>query len=601
MTFADDTGCNIYRAIYTFNNNAYDELGNYTSESYNITYERGIPTERKYAVFNGSDSKIVLPDDFVPISGNFAISLLIYINREIDIPQVILEFKNGCGLSFPKSTGYDGSSCIVAQYENAPYKNLASGSRLLVDNWYHIVANFDVGTSCELYIDGIKQINNIEGFMTSQNNTIGARRSQWGTANFKGKLGNLIIYNGKLNQNAIAKLFSESNKELKLPYTGNVNNFVDTYGLQSVKSQPFANQELSKNNAEMLKHYLYQKHKENIKTSRQRELTNKSITVKGYTMKLWYTTYGTKPSEGRSLWISMHGGGTASASTNDNQWNNQKILWRPSEGVYVAPRAVFNSWNMWSTGINVDLFEHLIESMIVIEDVNPNKVYIVGYSAGGDGVYALGTRMADRWAGCLMGAGHPGTSTATSLLNTPFAIYMGGDDSRFQRNDIAKQWKKEFIKLKNDNPSGYDNKCEIIAGKGHSDVGGDANRGISWLETKTRNPRPEYIIWKLDYFTYNRFYWIYLDFPRSNSKITARMSNQKRENQTITLITTNVVGIIRIRLDDEMFDLDSNIKVVKDGNIVFNSVPKRTVNTLLKTILERGDPSSIFSAEIVIN
>ena len=58
---------------------------------------------------------------------------------------------------------------------------------------------------------------------------------------------------------------------------------------------------------------------------------------------------------------------------------------------------------MWSTGINVDLFEHLIESMIVIEDVNPNKVYIVGYSAGGDGVYALGTRMADRWAGCLMG------------------------------------------------------------------------------------------------------------------------------------------------------------------------------------------------------
>ena len=39
--------------------------------------------------------------------------------------------------------------------------------------------------------------------MTSQNNTIGARISQWGTANFKGKLGNLIIYNGKLNQNAI--------------------------------------------------------------------------------------------------------------------------------------------------------------------------------------------------------------------------------------------------------------------------------------------------------------------------------------------------------------------------------------------------------------
>jgi len=143
----------------------------------------------------------------VPISGRFAISLLIYIDRELSPPQVVLEFKNGCGLNFPESNNFNGMNCIVAQYGNGSSKNLASGSRLLANNWYHIVANFDVGKSCELYIDGIKQRNSISGYMTSQNNTIGARVSQWGAAHFKGKLGNLIIYNCKLNQNDVTKRY----------------------------------------------------------------------------------------------------------------------------------------------------------------------------------------------------------------------------------------------------------------------------------------------------------------------------------------------------------------------------------------------------------
>jgi dienelactone hydrolase len=38
------------------------------------------------------------------------------------------------------------------------------------------------------------------------------------------------------------------------------------------------------------------------------------------------------------------------------------------------------------------------EQMMMAEamlDVNPNKVYVMGYSAGGDGVWRLAPRMAD--------------------------------------------------------------------------------------------------------------------------------------------------------------------------------------------------------------
>ena len=64
-------------------------------------------------------------------------------------------------------------------------------------------------------------------------------------------------------------------------------------------------------------------------------------------MPFWYAEYGNAPFGERSLWISMHGGGGTTQQFNNGQWNNQKRLYRPTEGIYVAPRAPWNAWNMW--------------------------------------------------------------------------------------------------------------------------------------------------------------------------------------------------------------------------------------------------------------
>ena len=64
-------------------------------------------------------------------------------------------------------------------------------------------------------------------------------------------------------------------------------------------------------------------------------------------LPFWYTAYGNAPFGDRSLWISMHGGGGTTHKVNDGQWNNQKHLYKPAEGIYVAPRAPWNAWNMW--------------------------------------------------------------------------------------------------------------------------------------------------------------------------------------------------------------------------------------------------------------
>lgn len=53
-------------------------------------------------------------------------------------------------------------------------------------------------------------------------------------------------------------------------------------------------------------------------------------------MKFDYRVFGEKPADGRSLYISMHGGGNAPEALNTQQWQNQIRLYEPAEGVYVA-------------------------------------------------------------------------------------------------------------------------------------------------------------------------------------------------------------------------------------------------------------------------
>src|SRR5690606_6946618 len=115
----------------------------------------------------------------------------------------------------------------------------------------------------------------------------------------------------------------------------------------------------------------------------------------------------------------------APAAVNDGQWENQKHLYSLKEGIYVAPRAPTNTWDLWHQEHIDSMLRRLIENMVAIEDVNWNRVYLMGYSAGGDGVYQLAPRMSDTWAAAAMMAGHPNETSARGLRNVPFALQVG--------------------------------------------------------------------------------------------------------------------------------------------------------------------------------
>jgi poly(3-hydroxybutyrate) depolymerase len=79
-------------------------------------------------------------------------------------------------------------------------------------------------------------------------------------------------------------------------------------------------------------------------------------------------------------------------------------------------------------------------------------VYLMGYSAGGDGVFQLAPRMADRFAAAAMMAGHPNETKPLGLRNLPFAMLYGRRRQAVQPQRRASGGGCELAKLRTPTP-----------------------------------------------------------------------------------------------------------------------------------------------------
>ena len=360
--------------------------------------------------------------------------------------------------------------------------------------------------------------------------------------------------------------------------------------------RPFARVPLTKADAAAARELVWQTHAARIRTDRADEVKDRLIRDGKLEMRFVTKTFGAKPAGGRSLWISMHGGGNAAKRVNDGQWENQKKLYTVEEGVYLAPRAPTDTWNLWHEPHIDRMFGRLIEDLVVFEDVNPNRVYLLGYSAGGDGVYQLAPRMADRWAAAAMMAGHPNGVSLLSLRNVPFALQVGAIDSAYNRNKVAREYGEQLDMLRKADPQGYAHLVKVHEGKGHwMDL--EDKAALPWMAKFTRNPVPERVVWKQTGQPHDRSYW--LAVPPSEAK-GATLVVAARSGQTIDLSTVEGVATVVVRLDDRLADLDRPVEVRHAGKALYAGPAPRTIAVMLKTLAGRGDPSLIFDAEVSV-
>jgi len=325
--------------------------------------------------------------------------------------------------------------------------------------------------------------------------------------------------------------------------------------------------------------------------ARATEMKNNLITLGDKSMRLLTRVFGAVPADGRSLWISMHGGGGAPAQVNDQQWQNQIRLYQPPEGLYIAPRAPTNNWNLWHEGHIDDLFDRLIENCVLLAGVNPDKVYLMGYSAGGDGVYQLAPRMADRFAAAAMMAGHPNDASPLGLRNLPFAIFSGAEDAAYRRNKVAAEWAAKLDVLAQQDPGAYPHRLNIYPGLGHWMNGNDAE-AVPWMAKLTRNPWPEKVVWCQSGRLHERFYWLALPAGTAKPGLTIRAG---AAHNVITIDSPEVTRLT-LRLHDRLVDLDQPLKVLLNGKTVFDGMVPRQADAILKSLQQRSDPHSAATA-----
>lgn len=361
--------------------------------------------------------------------------------------------------------------------------------------------------------------------------------------------------------------------------------------------------------------------------SRIEEVENCIMCYGDVKMRYGLQIFGKPDEKGYPLYICLHGGGQSDTpDINNSQWNHMYIYYTKGvkNGVYINPRGVRDTWDTHANPESYPLYDRLIENMILFKNVDPNRVYILGFSAGGDGVYMVAPRMADRFAAANMSAGHHNGTSVTNMYNTPFQLQVGELDTAYNRHRVTVEYDLKLDQLHKQYNGGYIHNVYVHYQKGHNFydnslelqrviadneawLNGDETKAtkeedtnaIHFLDRYTRNPLPERIVWDLGNRAELRkttsFYWLKAAKTVQEGEIVA--SFHKNTNTVVIERATDGIDF-SILLNEEMVNLFSPITVITPKG-TFQVKAQVSPELIWETTRERGDVNYQFAAEIV--
>lgn len=313
--------------------------------------------------------------------------------------------------------------------------------------------------------------------------------------------------------------------------------------------------------------------------------------VSPYTVK----TVGTRPANGWALFVAMHGGGGAPQEVNDSQWKQMQRYYRdhPEAGgyLYVALRAPNNTWNGFYTDYVYPLAANLVRQFLLFGDVDPNKVFLMGYSHGGYGAFAIGPKMPDRFAAIhASGANLADGAVADTLRNTLFTCMIGEQDTAHGRIERCREFATEIKRLRGDRNDVYPVTVQIVADHPHSGL--PDRDSIAEMYPAMRNPVPRELTWVMTDQVIRDFFWVHVAAPDRGQRLDVTC----RDN-TVTATTTPRIATASILLDARLVDFTRPVTLVLNDKASKHKL-RPSLRTLCQTLQRRGDPELAFSAEI---
>ncbi len=307
-------------------------------------------------------------------------------------------------------------------------------------------------------------------------------------------------------------------------------------------------------------------------------------------------TVGKRPANGWGLFIAMHGGGGTTQEFNDSQWRRMQTYYRdhPEVGgyIYIALRAPNNTWNGFYTGYTYPLIQNLLRQFMLFADVDPNKKFIMGYSHGGYGAFAIGPKMPDYFAAIHSSASSlaDGANPAT-LRNTVFTTMVGSKDTMYGRYKNIVNFQKEIQMLRGNRTDIYPVTVQIIANHPHSGLP-DRDK-IAEMYANVRNPVPSELTWRLSDNVIHDFFWLRTNVPKAGMSMNTSI-------QKNNIVAQTNLAEASILLDSRLIDFKKPVVLELNGKKSTHKL-KPSLRIFCQTMEERGDPELAFTTKMVLD
>lgn len=335
-------------------------------------------------------------------------------------------------------------------------------------------------------------------------------------------------------------------------------------------------------------------------------------------MQFKIITKGEKPKDGWPAYINIHGSGPV-----DREYSIHSKRHRHFHGKVVVPKSPHKNMPApkgKKAGIWRHCFVPAIEAMatdlVMFEEVDPNKIYVMGFSEGGYFSYRVIPAMSDRLAGVApaAGGGQVSPNWVDNLVNIPLYAQSGQFDNGFKRAEQFREMVKTVKALRTKYPDRVHVKMNMYAKLGHQIP--DTQKQFAaplWLIKHTRNANPDLIIWQQrknlenhqdrkgnEEFTFpytsNSHYWIRVKEVKGE---LARVEGRRNDKNEIHLITDDYSTLI-VRLNDELVDFDRPVKIYFNDKLVHDAKVQRSLQVMLDTWHERQDLKLVYSAEVTV-
>ncbi|MEM8883086.1 MAG: alpha/beta hydrolase-fold protein, partial [Planctomycetota bacterium] len=339
-----------------------------------------------------------------------------------------------------------------------------------------------------------------------------------------------------------------------------------------------------------------------------------------YPQKMWSYVTSTR-GKNKGLVVGLHGGGEGAGSA-----EGPRGTWQFKGCVGVYPQGLVLQGDNWNTVQGEKQILSMMEIVKAQYDIDPDRVYVAGFSMGGTGSWHMAGRFPDLFAGAAPCAGvimaRPKSQIEKkedvlalqygllpNVRNLAVYSFIGLADKNCMPGTFLFAW-DEIQDLKADDPEGYGKiRFQSYPGLAHAFPPGEPGKCIAWLLEQKRDTFPQKIVWQYarDPFPLPKqfdrtkrliqrwFYWIHHTDPTDRMEVVA-----ERTGNTIKLETSGELTGMSILLNPEMIDVTKDVVVLVDDEEVYRGKPKPSFPMLVRSLSARLDKRQFYDRSIAL-